>query len=85
MAKTGSAHFTWSKVKPLFRTKLENVIMDFSAISPASEVPPAPNVDLFNFAAIKEKVFAQLDAFSGIPFTIQRLAELITSPRRHYK
>ena len=26
VAKTGNANFPWSKVKPLFRTKLENVI-----------------------------------------------------------
>ena len=30
-------------------------------------------------------MFEQLDAFAGIPFTVQRLAELLTSPRRHYK
>ena len=59
--------------------------MDFSNLSPADEVPPVPNVDVFNFAAIRNKVFEQLDAFAGIPFTVQRLAELLTSPRRHYK
>lgn len=53
--------------------------------SPTSEIPPAPNVDPFNFDSIKVKVFEQLDAFVGIPFTVQRLAELITSPRKHYK
>jgi PPP4R2 len=44
-----------------------------------------PNVDPFNFDAVKGKVFEQLDAFIGIPFTVQRLAELVTSPRRHYR
>ena len=85
VAKIGSANFPWTKLKPLFRSKLENVIMDFSNVSPAEEVPPVPNVDVFNFAAIRNKVFEQLDAFAGIPFTVQRLAELLTSPRRHYK
>jgi len=85
VAKTGSASFAWTKVKPLFRSKLENVIVDFSNVSPADEVPPVPNVDVFNFSGIKNKVFEQLDAFAGIPFTVQRLAELLTSPRRHYK
>ena len=50
MAKTGSASFAWTKVKPLFRSKLENVIVDFSNVSPADEVPPVPNVDVFNFS-----------------------------------
>jgi len=85
VARTGSANFPWTKVKPLFRSKLENVIIDFSNVSPADEVPPVPNVDVFNFSAIRNKVFEQLDAFAGIPFTVQRLAELLTSPRRHYK
>lgn len=85
VAKTGNTNFPWSKMKPLFRIKLENVISDFSAISPTDEIPPVPNVDVFNFAAIKNKVFEQLDAFAGIPFTVQRLAELLTTPRRHYK
>lgn len=82
VAKTGNANFPWSKVKPLFRMKLENVI---SGLTPTDEIPPVPNVDVFNFSAIKNKVFEQLDAFSGIPFTVQRLAELLTAPRRHYK
>merc|ERR1719412_1081393 len=62
--------------------KLEIVI---SGLTPTDEIPPVPNVDVFNFSAIKNKVFEQLDAFSGIPFTVQRLAELLTAPRRHYK
>jgi len=82
VAKTGNANFPWSKVKPVFRMKLENVI---SGLTPTDEIPPVPNVDVFNFSAIKNKVFEQLDAFSGIPFTVQRLAELLTAPRRHYK
>lgn len=85
VAKTGSSNFPWTKIKPLFRAKLESVIMDFSNVSPAEEIPAAPNVDVFSFVSIRGKVFEQLDAFAGIPFTVQRLAELLTAPRRHYK
>ena len=85
VAQKGCAYFPWSKIKPLFRAKLDNVIIDFSNLCPAEEIPPVPNVDVFNFAGIRNKVFEQLDAFAGIPFTVQRLAELLTSPRRHYK
>ena len=42
-------------------------------------------LSFIQFSGIKNKVFEQLDAFAGIPFTVQRLAELLTSPRRHYK
>jgi serine/threonine-protein phosphatase 4 regulatory subunit 2 len=85
VAETGTANFPWSIVKPLFRSKLENVIVDFSTASPTDDIPPVPNVDVFNFADIRTKMFEQLDAFPGIPFTVQRLAELITKPRKHYK
>ena len=85
VAKTGSAAFPWPKLKALFRAKLENVIVDFSNVSPTENIPSVPNVDVFNFGAIRNKVFEQLDAFAGIPFTVQRLAELLTTPRRHYK
>ena len=54
-------------------------------MSPTENIPSVPNVDVFNFGAIRNKVFEQLDAFAGIPFTVQRLAELLTSPKRHYK
>ena len=34
---------------------------------------------------IQDKVFEQLESFAGIPFTIQRIAELLTTPKRHYR
>lgn len=85
VAKTGTTHFPWLKIKPLIRTKLENVIEEFHESSPTAELPPVPNVDPFSFSACKEKVFQQLDAFAGIPFTVQRLCELLTAPNKHYK
>lgn len=85
VANAGSAQFPWTKIKPLFRVKLEQVINEFNTSSPTSEIPPMPNVDPFNFEIVKGKVFEQLEQFVGIPFTVQRLAELLTSPRRHYR
>ena len=81
VATAGSAQFSWTKIKPLFRVKLEQVIHEFNSSSPTAEIPIMPNVDPFNFDAVKGKVFEQLEAFVGIPFTVQRLAELLTSPR----
>ena len=65
VAKTGSASFAWTKVKPLFRSKLENVIVDFSNVSPADEVPPVPNVDVFNFSG-KDECQELISHFPGI-------------------
>jgi hypothetical protein len=30
-----------------------------------------PNVDTFKFTEMKQRIFEQLDSYSGIPFTIQ--------------
>jgi len=85
VAKSGSTHFPWNKIKRLFRDKLEQVFNEFFEASPIDEIPPTPNVDIFNFANVKDKVFEQLESFAGIPFTIQRIAELLTTPKRHYR
>ena len=85
VAKTGSTFFPWPKVKPLIKAKLEAVITEFYTSHPTEELPPVPNVDPFSFASCKSKVFQQLDYFGGIPFTVQRLCELLVSPRKHYK
>ncbi|CAB4063390.1 PPP4R2 [Lepeophtheirus salmonis] len=37
------------------------------------------------FDVVKDTVFEQLEFFAGIPFTVQRLCELLTSPSKHYK
>ncbi|XP_040565725.1 uncharacterized protein [Lepeophtheirus salmonis] len=83
VARTGNTHFPWMKIKPLFRSKLEKVIREFSQKS--DEVPLTPNVDPFQFDVVKDTVFEQLEFFAGIPFTVQRLCELLTSPSKHYK
>ena len=87
MARTGTTHFPWTKIKPLFRAKLEKVIDSFHPPGDKSDSngAPTPNVDAFSFVACREKVFLQLDSFGGVPFTVQRLCELITAPGKHYK
>ena len=85
VAKTGSTFFPWPKVKPLLKAKLEAVITEFHTSLPTEDIPPVPNVDPFSFASCKSKVLQQLDYFGGIPFTVQRLCELLVSPRKHYK
>ena len=53
VAKSGSTHFPWNKIKRLFRDKLEQVFNEFFEASPIDEIPPTPNVDIFNFANVK--------------------------------
>ncbi|QQP41903.1 Serine/threonineprotein phosphatase 4 regulatory subunit 2like, partial [Caligus rogercresseyi] len=65
IARTGNTHFPWMKIKPLFRSKLEQVISEFSQKS--EEIPPTPNVDPFQFDAVRDSVLEQLDVFGESP------------------
>lgn len=85
VAKTGGTLVPWAKLKSLFRLKLELVIKEFLDSSPVESVPKMPNVEPFRFEEMKQRIMEQLDSYTGIPFTMQRLCELITEPRRHYK
>ena len=85
VASTGKAVFAWSKVKPLFKRKLELIIQEFSESCPTENLARQPNVDLFNFEQMKERIFEQLESYTGLPFTVQRLCELMVQPKKHYK
>ena len=85
VAKTGNALFEWNKIKALFKKKLQLVIQEFHDSSPSDDLPKQPNVDVFQFEQMKERIFEQLESYSGIPFTVQRLCELMVQPKRHYK
>ena len=85
VAKGGNTHFSWNNIKGLFKVKVNQVVSDFYSESPTDELPAVPNVESFDYSNVKEKLFQKLDTFSGIPFTVQRLAELLTSPKRHYR
>lgn len=84
VAKTGDPVYQWSIVKCLFREKLLNVITDFYETSPAIDLPPCPNVDPFNYESMKNSLLERLDSFPSAPFTVQRLCELLTTPRKEY-
>lgn len=84
VAKEGWTHFPWAKVKWFFKAKMNNVISNlFESLALAQ--PPGPNMEMFKYVEVKERLFQLLDTFSGVPFTIQRIAELLTYPKRHYK
>jgi len=85
VAKSGNALFAWSKVKPLFKRKLELIIKEFVEESPTENLPRQPNVEMFSFDQMRERIFEQLESYTGVPFTVQRLCELMVEPRKHYK
>lgn len=48
------------------------------------DLPQCPNVDAFNYETLKNALLDRLDKFHAAPFTLQRLCELLTDPKKHY-
>uniref|UniRef100_A0A8B9GLE4 Serine/threonine-protein phosphatase 4 regulatory subunit 2 n=1 Tax=Amazona collaria TaxID=241587 RepID=A0A8B9GLE4_9PSIT len=84
VAKTGETMVQWSQFKSYFIFKLEKVMDDFRTSAPEPRGPPNPNVEYIPFEEMKERILKIVNGFNGIPFTIQRLCELLTDPRRNY-
>nr|XP_060622324.1 serine/threonine-protein phosphatase 4 regulatory subunit 2 [Anolis sagrei ordinatus] len=84
VAKTGETMIQWSQFKGYFIFKLEKVMDDFRTSAPEPRGPPNPNVEYIPFEEMKERILKIVTGFNGIPFTIQRLCELLTDPRRNY-
>ncbi|XP_055307157.1 serine/threonine-protein phosphatase 4 regulatory subunit 2 [Sitodiplosis mosellana] len=85
VAKTGDTVYRWPTVQYLFREKLRNVIKEFHDTTASIEdLPQCPNVDQFNYESMKTLLFERFDNFQAAPFTIQRLCELLTDPKKHY-
>ncbi|XP_022101242.1 serine/threonine-protein phosphatase 4 regulatory subunit 2-A-like isoform X2 [Acanthaster planci] len=85
IARNGEPLFPWSKLKPLVVTKLENVIQEYIQSNPCEEVPVLPNVENVKFDDMRERLLRALHAFNSAPFTMQRLCELLTHPKRYYQ
>nr|XP_057908195.1 serine/threonine-protein phosphatase 4 regulatory subunit 2-B-like isoform X2 [Doryrhamphus excisus] len=84
VAKTGESLIPWPQFKSYFMFKLEKVIDDFRASTPEQRGPHNPNVEHVPFEEMKNRILKIVDSFNGIPFTIQRLCELLTDPKRNY-
>ncbi|KAG5281793.1 hypothetical protein AALO_G00048890 [Alosa alosa] len=84
IAKTGDTMIQWSQFKSYFLFKLEKVMDDFRASSPEQRGPANPNVEYIPYDEMKERILKIVDGYKGIPFTIQRLCELLTEPKRNY-
>ncbi|MGH0152728.1 UNVERIFIED_CONTAM: hypothetical protein FKN15_023212 [Acipenser sinensis] len=84
VAKTGETMIQWSQFKSYFLFKLEKVMDDFRASAPEQRGPANPNVEYIPFEKMKERILKIVDGYNGIPFTIQRLCELLTDPKRNY-
>ncbi|XP_056129687.1 serine/threonine-protein phosphatase 4 regulatory subunit 2-B isoform X1 [Lampris incognitus] len=84
IAKTGETLVQWSQFKNYFLFKLEKVMDDFRDSAPEQRGPANPNVESIPFEDMKERILKIVKGYNGIPFTIQRLCELLTEPKRNY-
>lgn len=85
VAQTGDTVYQWQLLKHLFREKLMQVIKDFYESTPSiADLPQDPNVDPFNYESMKTAFAERLDLFHAAPFTVQRICELLTDPRKQY-
>jgi len=85
IAKTGYSSYPWEKIKPLFLQKLIFVVDHFNAESDMDKLDVHPNIDHATFEEFKSDIVERINSFDNAPFTIQRLCELILSPRAHYR
>ncbi|XP_046882274.1 serine/threonine-protein phosphatase 4 regulatory subunit 2-B isoform X1 [Hypomesus transpacificus] len=84
VAKTGETMVQWSQFKSYFLFKLEKVMDDFKATAPEQRGSANSNVESIPFEDMKERILKIVNGYNGIPFTIQRLCELLTEPKRNY-
>ena len=84
VAKTGDPVYQWSLIKALFREKLTRVMTDFYESCPSLDLTPCPNVETFNYDTMKNNLLERLESFANAPFTVQRICELLTAPRKEY-
>ncbi|XP_066603893.1 serine/threonine-protein phosphatase 4 regulatory subunit 2-like [Prorops nasuta] len=84
VAKTGDPVYQWSLIKALFREKLTRVMTDFYESCPSLELASCPNVEQFNYDTMKSNLLDRLESFANAPFTVQRICELLTAPRKEY-
>ncbi|XP_032678816.1 serine/threonine-protein phosphatase 4 regulatory subunit 2-like [Odontomachus brunneus] len=84
VAKTGDPVYQWPMIKTLFREKLTRVMTDFYESCPTLELAACPNVEHFNYDTMKSNLLERLESFANAPFTVQRICELLTAPRKEY-
>lgn len=84
VAKTGDPVYQWSLIKALFREKLMRVMTEFYESCPTPDLTACPNVEQFNYDIMKKNLLDKMESFVNAPFTVQRICELLTSPRKEY-
>nr|ABC88653.1 protein phosphatase 4 regulatory subunit 2 [Haemopis marmorata] len=78
VAVTGITLYPWSKLKPLITRKMNLVVEEFMKECPMESLALNKNVENTSVEDMKKRLNDSIELFNGIPFTIQRLCELLT-------
>jgi len=84
VAESGDIVFKWEQIRSFLKKKIEKTVNEFNANHPYTQINQ-PNVKPFDFEEVKYNILNGIDSFTGPPFTIQRICELLVEPYRHYK
>jgi len=85
VARSGDIVHKWENLRPFLKKKIEIIATEFNETYPFDRETNQPNVKPFDFDEVKRNILNGIDSFTGAPFTIQRICELLTDPYRHYK
>jgi len=86
VAKTGQYIYPWHFMKPLYACKLQQVTSEFLNACPPLNVDGSHDEDeLKKLTEFRDKLINMFDKFICAPFTIQRVSEMLTEPKKHYK
>lgn len=86
VAKTGQYIFPWNFMKPLYIQKLDKVTEEFLSKHPPKNQDGSENLEeINNLKNFREELIDSFGKFSLAPFTLQRVTELLLSPKKHYK
>jgi len=80
IAKTGGTRYDWHTIAALAVIQLQLIIDDYELSS-----GKPPDIDGETFAERYQRVRNGLLSFLRAPFTMQRICELLTEPRRYYR
>ncbi|VDO03714.1 unnamed protein product [Rodentolepis nana] len=82
IAKHGLTFIPWIHIKPLILLKFNHIMDEF--IDDVDENLHQNVLRSTDVNDLRERVYKILSQFEGTPFTIQRICELLSDPRKHY-
>lgn len=83
-ATTGIVRYNWLLLKPLVVRVLDSVLQDFDAESKVEIGPSLPLANDCSLQDLQKRLHGYIDCFTDVPFTFQRLCELLIEPHKQY-